>query len=96
MEGLQETQDGPVAESPVAAAQNRALRRLPGNKHRRQGSVTSCCSPRNVIVVNREQAPFAAYCGGLAIGPGYRSANGLDEDSGVSLRVFIEGEGEGL
>jgi hypothetical protein len=95
MEGLQETQDGPVAESPVAAAQNRALRRLPGNKHRRQGSVMSCCSPSNVIVVNRKQGRFAARYESLPIGPEYRSVVMPQLGSSVSLRVFIEREGEG-
>jgi hypothetical protein len=31
----------------------------------------SCRSPRNVIVVNRVRAPFAAYYESLPIGPGY-------------------------
>lgn len=60
-----------------------------------QGSMMSCCSPRNVIVINREQAPFAAYGENLPIGREYRSAITPRLRSGVSLRVFTEREGEG-
>ena len=55
----------------------------------------SCRSPRNVIVVNREQAPFAAHYESLPIGPGYRSVATLRLRSGVTLRDLIEREGEG-
>jgi hypothetical protein len=56
----------------------------------------SCCSPKNVIVVNREQALFAARYESLPIGPGYRSMKRLDKTlSGVTLRDLIEREGEG-
>ena len=37
----------------------------------------SCRSPKNVIVVNKEQAPFAAHYESLPIGPGYRSVAAL-------------------
>jgi hypothetical protein len=37
------------------------------------GSKMSCRSPRSVIVVNTEQAPFAANYEGLPIGPEHRS-----------------------
>ena len=50
----------------------------------------SCRSPRNVIVVKREQAPFP-----VPMGPEYRSVTTLRLHSGVSLRDFIEREGEG-
>jgi hypothetical protein len=36
------------------------------------GSKMSCRSPRNVIVLNREQSPFAAHYESLPIGAGYR------------------------
>ena len=60
------------------------------------GSKMTCRSPRNVIHAKRERAPFAAHYESLPIGPAYRSANGRDQGrSGVSLRVFIEREGDG-
>ena len=55
----------------------------------------TCPSPKNVIVVNKEQAPFAAQYQSPPIGPGYRSVATLRLRSGVSLRVFTEREGEG-
>ena len=55
----------------------------------------SCCSPRNVINANVEQAPFAAHYESLPIGPEYRSVTTIRLRSSVSLRVFIEREGEG-
>ena len=55
----------------------------------------SCCSPRNVIVANVERAPFAAHYERLPIGPEYRSVATPRLCSSVSLRVFIEREGEG-
>ena len=55
----------------------------------------SCRSPRNVIVVNREQAPFAPRCESLPIGREYRSVATLRLRSGVTLRDLIEREGEG-
>jgi hypothetical protein len=51
--------------------------------------------PSNVIVVNRERAPFAAHCKSLRIGRGYRSVATLRLRSGVTLRDLIEMEGEG-
>ena len=42
----------------------------------RQGSKVTCRSPRNVILAERERAPFAAHYESLPIGPGYRFANG--------------------
>ena len=44
-----------------------------GNGHRRQERVMACRSPRNVIVADRERAPFAEYLESLPIGPEYRS-----------------------
>ena len=55
----------------------------------------SCRSPRNVIVVNKERAPFDAHYESLPIGPGYRSVVTPQLRSGVSLRVFIVREAEG-
>jgi hypothetical protein len=55
----------------------------------------SCHSPRNVIVVNRERAPFAAPYESLAIGLEYRSVDTHQLRSGVTLRDLIEMEGEG-
>ena len=55
----------------------------------------SARSPRNVIVANRERAPFGAHYESLPIGLGYRSVATLRLRSGVSLRVFTEREGEG-
>jgi hypothetical protein len=57
--------------------------------------VMSDWSPRNVIVINREQAPFAVRNESLPIGPEYRSADTPELCSSVSLRVFIVREGEG-
>jgi hypothetical protein len=51
--------------------------------------------PCNVIVVNRERAPFAAHCQSLRIGRGYRSVATLLLRLGVTLRDLIEREGEG-
>ncbi len=59
------------------------------------GPVMSCCSPNNVIVVNREQSPFAARYESLPIGPGYRPVATPRLRSGVTLRDLIEREGEG-
>ena len=56
----------------------------------------SCCSPRNVIIANVDQAAFAAHGESLPIGRGYRPIATLQLRLGVSLRVFIEREGEGL
>ena len=55
----------------------------------------ACRSPRNVILVKRERAPFAVHYESLQIGPGYRFAATLPLRSGVSLSVFTVGEGEG-
>jgi hypothetical protein len=55
----------------------------------------TCRSPRNVILVKRERAPFAVHYESLQIGPGYRFAATLRLRSGVSLRVFTVREGEG-
>ncbi len=55
----------------------------------------SCHSPRNVIVVDRERAPFVAPCESLAIGLEYRSVDTHQLRSGVTLRDLIEREGEG-
>ena len=54
-------------------------------------------SPRNVIVAKRERAPFAAHCESQPIrGLDHRSANvPYGFCPSVSLRVFIEREGEG-
>jgi hypothetical protein len=60
------------------------------------GSVVSNCSPRNVIVANREQAPFAVHFESLPIGPEYRSVVTHQLHSGVTLRDLIERKGEGL
>ena len=55
----------------------------------------ACGSPRNVIFVKRERAPFAVHYESLQIGPGYRFAATLRLRSGVSLRVVTVREGEG-
>jgi hypothetical protein len=55
----------------------------------------SCRSPTNVIVVNRERAPFAAHFESLPIGPEYRSVVTHQLHSGVTLRDLIEREVEG-
>ena len=55
-----------------------------------------CRSPRNVIVVKGEQAPFAAHCESLPIGREYRFVDTPRLRSGVTLRDPIEREGEGL
>ena len=56
----------------------------------------SCRSPRNVIVVIKPPRRFAPSRQSLPIGRDYRSAGWSDRGpSGVSLRVFIEREGEG-
>ncbi len=55
----------------------------------------SCRSTRNVIVINGEQAPFAARRESFPIGPEYRSVVTPQLRSGVSLRVFIVREAEG-
>ena len=55
----------------------------------------SCRSTRNVIVVNREQASFAAHYVSLPIGREYWSVATLRLRSGVTLRDLIEREGEG-
>jgi hypothetical protein len=59
------------------------------------GSVVSNCSPRNVIVASREQAPFAVHFESLPTGPEYRSVVTHQLHSGVTLRDLIEREGEG-
>jgi hypothetical protein len=59
------------------------------------GSKMSCRSPRNVIVVKGERAPFAAHYESLPIGREYRSVATLRLHSGVTLRDLIEREGEG-
>jgi hypothetical protein len=51
----------------------------------RQGSKMTCRSPRNVILAERERAPFAAHYESLPIGPGYRLVDTLQ---GLSERVF--------
>ena len=51
--------------------------------------------PRNVIVAKRDAAPLASRCENPPIGDEYRSVARLRLCSGVSLRVFIEREGEG-
>ncbi len=48
-----------------------------------------------MIVTNRERTPFAAHYESLPIGPGYRSVDTPQLGTSVSLRVFIEREGEG-
>lgn len=55
----------------------------------------SCCSPRSVIVVQMERVPFVAHSEHLPFGREYRSVAALRLRSDVSLRVFIEREGEG-
>ena len=55
----------------------------------------SCRSPRNVIANNRVQAPFAARCESLPIGPEYRTVVMPPVPSGVTLRDLIEREEEG-
>ena len=55
----------------------------------------TCRSPMNVIVVKREQAPFAAHFESLPIGPEYRSVVTHQLDSVVTLRDLIEREVEG-
>jgi hypothetical protein len=56
----------------------------------------SCCSPRNVIVVKGERAPFAAQCESLPIGREHRFVGTPHRlSSSVSLRVFTVREGEG-
>jgi hypothetical protein len=56
--------------------------------------VVSNCSPNNVIVASREQAPFAVHFQSLPIGPEYRSVVTHKLHSGVTLRDPIEREGE--
>ena len=51
--------------------------------------------PRNVILAKRERPPFAAHYESPPIGREFRSVATLRLRSGVSLRVFIEREGEG-
>jgi hypothetical protein len=58
--------------------------------------VVSKSSPRNVIVANREQGPFAVHFESLPIGPEYRSVVTHQLHSGVTLRDLIERKGEGL
>jgi hypothetical protein len=57
--------------------------------------MVSCCSPKNVIVVNRKQAPFASLYESLPIGPEYRPMATPRLRSGVTLRDLIERKGEG-
>ncbi len=55
----------------------------------------SACSPRNVIVAKGTRA-IGSHCESLPIGDEYRFADGPAKACpGVSLRVFIEREGEG-
>ena len=85
-----------VVDRRAAGEEKLAFRRLPATSTAASGSTMTRCSPRNVLAVNRKQALFAAQCEGPAIAPGYRPMAVLRLRSGVSLRVFIEREGEGL
>ncbi len=58
----------------------------------RQGSKMTSRSSRNVILAERERAPFAAQYESLPSGPGYRLVDTLQ---GLSERDLIEREGEG-
>jgi hypothetical protein len=53
-------------------------------------------SPGNVIVANREQAPFAVHFESVPIGPEYRSVVTHQLHSGVTSRHLIERKGEEL
>jgi hypothetical protein len=55
----------------------------------------SCRSPRNVIVAQVEQVPFAAHHESMPIGSGYRPVATLRLCSGVTLRDLIERKEEG-
>ncbi len=59
------------------------------------GPVMSARSPKSVIIDEVERAPFVAQDESLPIGRECRSVATLGLCSGVSLRVFIEREGEG-
>jgi hypothetical protein len=59
------------------------------------GSKMSGGSPRNVIVVNMEEARFAEHFESLPMGPEYRSVVAHQLHSGVTLRDLIERKGEG-
>jgi hypothetical protein len=70
-----------------------ALRQVPP----RQRSKMSRRSPRNmIVVVNREQAPFAAHFQSLPREPEHRSLVTHQLCSGVILCDLIERKGEGL
>jgi hypothetical protein len=45
----------------------------------------SCRSPTNVILAERERAPFPAHCESLPIGREYRFVNTAQLCSGVTL-----------
>ena len=59
------------------------------------GPVMSCRLPRNVIIANVEQAPFAAHYESLPIGRKYGCVATMRLRLGVTLRDLIEREGEG-
>ena len=62
-------------------------------RRRLGGSVVSNRSPRNVIVANCEQAPFAVHFESPPVGPEVRSVVTHHFHSGVTLRDLIEREG---
>jgi hypothetical protein len=83
-------------ERAATGGQNIGFRRPPATKIAALRLMMSSCSPRNVIAATRERGPFTAHCESLPIGRDSRSAGTSDRGpSGVSLRVFIEKEGEG-
>ena len=73
------------------------FRRLPESKQRAVsgGQMMSGRPPRNVIVINREQAPFAAHYDGPPIEPGYRFVVTPQLRSSVSLPRGKERDREG-
>ena len=66
----------------------------PGTSVAASGPMMSARWPSNVIVVNRERAPFAARYESLAVRPEYRFVATPRVRSGVTLRDLIEREGE--
>jgi len=69
----------------LLAERTLAIRRLPATSTAASGSVMSCCSPRNVIVVNREPESFAQRCESQQYGVSLHSWTG---PTSPSERVF--------
>jgi len=72
----------------LSSARQQAPRRI-------RGQMMSWRSPKDVIVANRVTERFAQQCESMSVGRGYRSVPTLRLRSGVTLRDFIEREGEG-